>query len=182
MDGNKRFVLGQHSNGQLISSRKSLVGGQKPDVIVISCSDSRVPPELVFDKNLGELFVIRTAGNIADPIALGSIEYAAEHLHSKMLIVLGHETCGAVAATLSGDKMPTSNLKAIVNTIRPAFKDVDECKPGSKGSDTCVKLNVTNSARDIVAKSPILKRLVADGSLHVVKAIYQMESGKVVRF
>ena len=83
MDGNKRFALGQHSTGQLVSSRKSLVEGQKPDVIVISCSDSRVPPELVFDKNLGELFVIRTAGNVADPIALGSIEYAAEHLHSK---------------------------------------------------------------------------------------------------
>jgi len=182
MSGNKRFMAGQHTTGKLIAARRSLVGGQKPDVIVISCSDSRLPPELVFDKNLGELFVIRTAGNIADPIALGSIEYAAEHLHSPMLVVLGHETCGAVGATLSGDEMPTKNLRAIVSTIKRSFKGVEECQTKGKGGDKCVKLNVTNSAAEMVKNSPILKELVADGSLHIVKAIYQMESGKVVRF
>jgi carbonic anhydrase len=182
MEGNRRFAAGKHTSNGLVKSRKALVKGQQPDVIVISCSDSRVPPELVFDKNLGELFVIRTAGNVADRIALGSIEYAAEHLHSKMLVVLGHETCGAVAATLSGDTMPTKNLRAIVNAIRPAFKGHEECKPNGAGGSTCVKLNVTKSAQNMIERSPILKELVADGSLHVVHAIYEMESGKVVRF
>ncbi|MEZ5308753.1 MAG: carbonic anhydrase [Pyrinomonadaceae bacterium] len=182
MAGNGRFTAGKHTTGQLVNARKSLVKGQKPQVIVISCSDSRVPPEIVFDKNLGELFVIRTAGNVADPIALGSIEYAAEHLHSKMLVVLGHESCGAVAATLSGDKMPTKNLNAIVSAIKPSFEDAEECAPGGPGGIRCIKLNVTHSSKEIVANSPILKELVGDGSLHIVKAYYEMESGKVVRF
>ncbi|NNE66026.1 MAG: carbonic anhydrase [Pyrinomonadaceae bacterium] len=182
MAGNARFVAGKHSTGNLVSSRRSLVAGQSPGVIVISCSDSRVPPELLFDKNLGELFVIRNAGNVADPIAIGSIEYAAENFGSKMLVVLGHETCGAVKATLSGDRMPTRNLSAITRRIKTAFKGSEECEPGGTGGEKCVMLNVTESSRSIIAKSPILKKLVADGSLHVVKAIYKMESGKVKRF
>ncbi len=179
--GNKKFVAGKYTKGKFVSSRKKLVKGQHPEVIVIGCADSRVPPELVFDKNLGELFVIRTAGNVADPIALGSIEYAAEHLHSKVLIVLGHESCGAVGAALSKEKMPTANLRAIVSEIRPSFKLEEECKIGNDNNIKCVELNVENSAKNIVNRSPILKKLVKEEKLTVIEAVYEMESGKVVR-
>ena len=181
MKGNRRFITGKHTNGRFVSSRKKLVKGQHPDVIVIGCADSRVPPELVFDKNLGELFVIRTAGNIADPIALGSIEYAAEHLHSKVFVVLGHESCGAVGAALSKDTMPTKNLKAVVNPIRRSFKSDKDCKRGSKNNIKCVKLNVARSAQDIISKSPIMRKLVKEKKITVIEAVYKMESGKVER-
>ena len=179
--GNRRFASGKHTNGRFVSSRKKLLKGQHPEAIVIGCADSRVPPELIFDKNLGDLFVIRTAGNIADPIALGSIEYAAEHLHSKVFIVLGHESCGAVGAALSKEKMPTRNLKAIVNPIRRSFKSDEDCKRGSKNNIKCVKLNVARSAQDIISKSPIMRRLVKDKKITVIEAVYKMESGKVER-
>jgi carbonic anhydrase len=179
MKGNKRFMSGQHTNVNYVSFRKKLTKGQKPGVIVISCSDSRVPPELVFDKNLGEIFVIRTAGNVADPVALGSIEYAAEHLHTKLLVVLGHESCGAVAAAISGEKMPTANLYAIIAKIRPSFKSSEDCIIGSKGGIECVELNVSKSAEDIISTSPIIKKLLKEDKLTVIKAIYKMESGKV---
>ena len=179
--GNKNFVSGKHSNGHFVASRKKLIKGQHPDVIVIGCADSRVPPELVFNKNLGELFVIRTAGNIADPIALGSIEYAADHLHSKVLVVLGHEFCGAVGASLSKDKMPTANLRAIVKPIRRSFKSEKECKLGSENNIKCVKLNIAQSAMDIISRSPIIKKLVKNKKIKIIEAIYRMESGKVER-
>lgn len=104
--GNRRFMAGKHTVISYNSMRRELSKGQKPEVIVLGCADSRVPPELVFDKNLGELFVVRDAGNVSDAVSLGSIEYAVEHLHAKMIVVLGHESCGAVAATVSGEKMP----------------------------------------------------------------------------
>ena len=179
MKGNQRFMGGKHTNVNYISFRKKLTKEQKPGVIVISCSDSRVPPELVFDKNLGEIFVIRTAGNVADPVALGSIEYAAEHLHTKLLVVLGHESCGAVGAALSGKKMPTANLYAIIAKIRPSFKSSENCKIGSEGGIECVELNVSKSANDIISRSPIIKKLLKEDKLTVIKAIYKMESGKV---
>ena len=156
--------------------------GQSPEVIVLGCADSRVPPELVFDKNFGELFVVRAAGNIADLISLGSIEYAVEHLHSKVFVVLGHESCGAVAAAVSNEKMPTKNLSAIVNQIRAgARKDRKSCPLGGKMNNSCVELNVQQSAKDIFANSPIVKKAVKDGKLTIIRAVYELESGKVVR-
>jgi carbonic anhydrase len=97
MAGNKRFVAGKPRAHALVSLRRKLASRQQPNVIVLSCSDSRVSPELVFDQTLGELFVVRTAGNVADPVGLGSIEYAVDHIHSPVLVVLGHQKCGAVA-------------------------------------------------------------------------------------
>src|SRR5579863_4464138 len=120
LDGNQRFIFGRTQPRELIQLRHSLAQGQHPRVIVLACSDSRVAPELLFDRNLGDLFVIRAAGNIADAIEVGSIEYAVEHLGSSLLVVLGHEKCGAVTAACSGEKMPTANLQAIVDKIDPA--------------------------------------------------------------
>jgi carbonic anhydrase len=180
MKGNKRFVSGKHTSGDLSSMRKGLVKGQQPKVMILGCADSRVPPELLFDKNLGELFVIRDAGNIADKLALGSIEYAIEHLHAKVLVILGHESCGAVAASLSGEKMPTKNLQAIVDKISPAFENSKECPMGSKISMACVKENVQQSANDVLLNSAVIKKAAKD-ELTVIKAVYSLETGEVTR-
>ena len=181
MKGNKRFVAGKHTPANYSKSRLDLVKGQQPLAIVLGCSDSRVPPELVFDKNLGELFVVRDAGNIVDELSLGSIEYAVEHLHAKLLIVLGHESCGAVAAAVSGEKMPTKNLRAIVETITPAFESSSECTIGGKMNIECVKLNAAQTSKDVLLKSPIIKEAVEKGELKIVSAVYHLDSGEIVR-
>lgn len=181
MKGNARYVGGKHTNAQYISVRQSLTSGQKPEVIVLGCADSRVPPELVFDKNLGELFVVRAAGNIADMVELGSIEYAVEHLHSKVLVVLGHESCGAVGAAVSNEKMPTKNLSAIVDRITPAFEGSSSCPLGGKMNNSCVELNVQQSSKDVLANSPIVKKAVSSGELTIIRAVYELGSGKVTR-
>ena len=181
MKGNKRFMAGNHTPANYSKSRLDLVKGQKPLAIVLGCSDSRVPPELVFDKNLGELFVVRDAGNIIDEIALGSIEYAVEHLHAKLLIVLGHESCGAVAAAVSGEKMPTRNLRAIVETITPAFENSPDCTIGGKMNIDCVKLNAAQTSKDALLKSSIIKEAVEKGELKIMSAVYHLDSGEIVR-
>lgn len=180
MAGNKRFVSGKHTGGNLTAMRASLVSGQKPKTIILGCADSRVPPELLFDKNLGELFVVRDAGNIADKLALGSIEYAIEHLHAKVLIVLGHESCGAVNAALSGEEMPTKNLQAIVDKIKPAFENSKDCPIGTKINMTCVKENVEQSAKDVLLNSAFIKKAEKEG-LMIIKAVYSLETGEVTR-
>lgn len=181
MKGNERFRAGKHSNGQFIAARQELVKGQHPQVIVLGCADSRVPPEMVFDKNLGDLFVVRAAGNIADPVELGSIEYAIEHLHSTVLVVLGHENCGAVAAALSGEEMPSKNLEAIVEKIAPAFEGSKSCPMQSKMNLSCIELNVRQSAKDILSNSSIIEKAIEENHLTVIRAVYRLESGEVVR-
>lgn len=179
--GNKQFMIGKYSVGDLIAERRELAKGQHPKVIVLSCADSRVPPELVFGKNTGDLFVVRDAGNIVDPVELGSMEYAVEHLNAKVIVVLGHESCGAVAATVSGQKMPTRNLQAIVDTISPALKGSKDCPIGGKMNRACVDLNVNQTAKHLTSRSPILKEAVEQGHLAIVKAVYKLETGEVER-
>lgn len=179
--GNKRFMAGKHTTINYAAARKALVKGQQPDVIVLGCADSRVPPEFVFDRNLGELFVVRDAGNIPDKLSLGSIEYAVEHLHAKALLILGHESCGAVAAAVSGEKMPSANLSAIVDSISPAFEGSKTCIIGEPSNNSCVELNVKQSSSDVLSRSAILKKAVSEGHLAVIRAVYKLESGEVVR-
>lgn len=181
MEGNRRFVAGKPKVRPLVAAREELYKGQHPQVIVLGCADSRVSPELVFDKNLGELFVVRTAGNIADPIALGSIEYAAEHLHSRVVVVLGHEKCGAVAAAASGEKMPTPNLDAIVKKIFPVIEKYTICAQGDQLLGLAVEANVAQSARDIVADSTILQREIAEKKLTIIRAVYKLKTGEIYR-
>jgi carbonic anhydrase len=181
MKGNQRFVAGKHTNVQFAAVRRELSKGQHPNVIILGCADSRVPPELVFDKNLGELFVVRAAGNVADSVALGSMEYAVEHLHASVIVVLGHESCGAVAAAVSNEEMPSKNLTAIVDRIRPAFDGEDSCPLGGKPAPECIMLNVKQSAKDVLLKSPILKKAVNEGKLTIISAVYKLESGEVAR-
>lgn len=179
--GNQRFMSGKLANVNHASLRGKLVSGQEPEAIVLGCADSRVPPEFVFDRKLGELFVIRDAGNIADKIAIGSIEYAVKHLHSKLLVILGHESCGAVAATVAGEEMPSSNLSSIVNSISPAFEDSTTCSIGGEYNLSCVELNVQHSSKTVLAKSRILRKAVEDGELTIIRAIYRMTTGEIVR-
>ena len=181
MAGNGRFVAGKPRSYELVPLRRKLASGQSPNVIILSCSDSRVSPEVIFDQSLGDLFVVRTAGNIADPVALGSIEYAVDHIHSPLLVVLGHTKCGAVTAACSGEKMPSPNLDAIVTKISPA---VTQAKSYAKPNDlieAAIKDNVHQSAKDVQANSEIVRDAVKSGKLKVVEAEYQLDTGEVVR-
>jgi carbonic anhydrase len=181
MAGNSRFVAGKPEARDLVPLRQKLASGQSPKAIILSCSDSRVGPELIFDQSLGDVFVVRTAGNVADPVALGSIEYAVDHLHSPLLVVLGHQKCGAVNAACSGEKMPSKNLDAIVEKIGPA---VTQAKTYAKADDlleSAIKENVHQSAKDVLANSDIIRDAAKSGKLHVVEAEYELDSGKVVR-
>lgn len=184
MEGNKRFVEGNLMQKDLgEAKRKELSKGQKPFAIVVSCSDSRVSPEIIFDQGLGDLFVIRVAGNVVDQVALGSIEYAAEHLHAPLLIILGHTQCGAVTAaveTVEKKVKPEGNIGTIVKKIIPAVKKA-KIKGGNKEEITynAIKENVLLVKKDIEKKSPILKHLIEKGELKVVTAIYDITSGKV---
>lgn len=181
MEGNNRFVAGKPQPHALVALRQKLASGQSPNVIILSCSDSRTSPEVIFDQSLGDLFVIRTAGNVADPVALGSIEYAVDHIHSPLLVVLGHSKCGAVTAACSGEKMPSANLAAIVDKINPA---VTQAKTYAKADDlieSAIKENVHQSAKDVLANSEIIREAVKAGKLSVIEAEYGLDSGEVVR-
>jgi carbonic anhydrase len=181
MAGNGRFVSGKPEARDLVPLREKLAAGQSPKAIILSCSDSRVGPELIFDQTLGDIFVVRTAGNVADAVALGSIEYAVDHLHSPLLVVLGHQKCGAVSAACSGDKMPSKNLDAIMEKITPA---VTQAKTYAKPDDlieSAIRENVRRSTQDVLAHSEIVRDAVNSGKLNVIEAEYQLDSGRVVR-
>ena len=180
MDGNARFMKDdkEYINwGQ--ARRAELTKGQQPFAIVLSCSDSRVPPEHVFDQELGDIFVIRVAGNVADPIELGSVEYAAEHLKVPLVMVMGHRKCGAVTASL-GEGKPEGNIAAIVNKITPA---VDTAKKKAKEGDALLNAaideNAKLTARTLTEKSSIIKHLVESGKLKIVAGVYDLHTGKV---
>ncbi len=174
-EGNARFVAGKPSAKNLVSQRQSLVSGQKPFAIILTCSDSRVAPEHIFDAGLGEIFVVRTAGNIADAIALGSMEYAAEHLGSTLLVVMGHESCGAVkAACMSGHA--EGNIGAIVKELQAAVK------MGNKEPAKVVEENVKCVLEAIRKKSGILSNLEKEGKLRIAGAVYSLSPGEVSYF
>ncbi len=184
MDGNKRFVSGSLAKKDIGDlKRKELAKGQKPFAIVVTCSDSRVSPELLFDQGLGDVFVIRTAGNVVDKIALGSIEYAAEHLHSPLVLVLGHEKCGAVGATLETlekQGKPEGNIGAIIEKVIPAAVAARK-KGGTKDEifDNAVKENAKNTSKDIMEKSSIIQHLMHENKLKVVAGEYSLQTGNI---
>ena len=180
VDGNKRFVSGDLSKKDLGDSRRQeLSKGQHPIAIVLSCSDSRVPPEIVFDQGLGDIFIVRVAGNVVEPTTLGSIEYGAEHLNAPLLVILGHSQCGAVKATLEAKGKPEGNIGAILKKIIPAVNTAKKAKQGPEVTlDLAVKENVKNTYKDVM-KSKVIAELVHEGKLKVVGAEYQLSTGKV---
>ena len=180
--GNLRYLAHDETNPpDYRRERRELVDGQHPYSIVLSCSDSRVPPEIVFDETLGKIFVIRVAGNVPDPTELGSIEYAADHRYSRLLFVMAHDQCGAVKTTMDvvrTGKYPTSpNLLALVNAIKPAL-DRNRLDTNNKQD---VALNVDRNLRaqmeNVVKKSGSLAAKVRSGELLIVGAIYSLEKG-----
>ncbi len=182
MDGNKRFTGGAPVQKDCSAERRGeLTKGQHPYATVLSCSDSRVPPELVFDQALGEIFIIRVAGNVVEPTTLGSIEYGAEHLHTPLLVILGHEKCGAVTAALEAKGKPEGNIGAILKKIMPAVEKAKAAKAADKAStlEIAIQENIRNSYQEIMKNSPIVSHLVKEGKLKVVGAEYYLGSGEV---
>lgn len=173
-DGNARFVADK-LDGKLQDSarRDALTGGQQPYAIVLSCADSRVVPEFAFDTGLGELFVIRVAGNVANVSSVASIEYAVANLKTKVIVVLGHEACGAVTAAIAGgDNGP--NLNTLLGYIQPAKE-----KAASQDVNDVVRANAAHVAGDLVSKSEIIRNAVEAGELKIVPAFYALDSGAV---
>jgi carbonic anhydrase len=177
MEGNKRYVRHKEQHpDESMARRKELETGQHPFAVILGCADSRVPPELLFDQGLGDLFVIRVAGNLVDDDVLGSIEYAVEHLDTKLIMVLGHEKCGAVSAAVEGGDVP-GHLKALVEAIQPSV-DATRNDPGDRVHN-CVIANARRVAGQIRASEPVLKEAIEKGGLKVVAADYLLDSGKV---
>ena len=183
--GNRRFVSGAQSKTSADPARRSeLVAGQEPFAVVLGCSDSRVPVEIVFDQNLGDLFVIRVAGNIVAPSLVGSVEFAAEAFGTRLVVVLGHSGCGAVLATLEELKRPSENrspnLRSIVDRIRPA---VEPLMTKDKDSDAlvpeAVRANVRASVDGLRRGSGLLEDLIQREELLIIGAEYSLETGVV---
>ena len=189
--GNRRFVSGVRSLDSLLTHarRDELVDGQKPFAVILGCSDSRVPVEIVFDQGLGDLFVIRVAGNIVASSQVGSVEFAAESFGTRLVVVLGHTRCGAVEATLAELQRPTANqsrnLRSIVDRVRPAVEGLlatDLKDDPAALSRQAVKANVRVSANYLRHGSAVLEQLIAREGLLVVGAIYSLETGEVEFF
>lgn len=178
IEGNERFTSGNPLSKDLSSARREdlMKNGQHPFAVIVSCSDSRVPPELLFDQALGDLFVVRVAGNVITPVELGSIEYAIEHLKTPLVVVLGHEECGAVTAAVQGGETHGS-IGAIIEKIEPS---IDRAKAmGLTGKDLIemsTELNIQDALRDIV-KSPIIKEGVEVNHVKMIGIKYDLDEG-----
>lgn len=181
LQGNLRFAEGQTRTRETVQLRRKLAQGQTPRAVVLTCSDSRVPPELLFDQTLGDLFVVRNAGNVADPVVIGSIEYAVEHLGARLVVVLGHEGCGAVAAAASGAKLPSPNLEAVVTPIRPAIAALSTFGSSPAAKRLRVEANVHHSHDEILQRSTIVREAIESEQIMVMSAVYGLESGVVTR-
>jgi carbonic anhydrase len=184
-EGNRRYVAGEgQPEPTSAEARRRLVSGQNPSAIVLGCSDSRVPAELVFDQGVGELFVIRVAGNIVAPSQVGSVEFAASSYGTPLVVVLGHTMCGAVLATLDELEQPkqdqSPNLRSIVGFIRPAVEPLlDDGDDHDALVAAAVRANIRASAQQLREGSDILMDLVARDRLLIVGAEYSLETGVV---
>jgi carbonic anhydrase len=190
-EGNQRFVRGIRSVDPMLShaKRDELAAGQEPFAIILGCSDSRVPAEIVFDQGLGDLFVIRVAGNIVAPSQIGSVEFAAAQFKTRLVVVMGHTQCGAVSATIEEMKRPTGeqsiNIKAIVDRIRPsvqAFVPTDLWQDKEALLQHAIRANVRASVNQMQHASDSLEQLIAHDGLRIVGAEYSLETGVVEFF
>jgi len=174
MEGNRAYVEGRVSFDSVHDLRFHSVGQQNPPVTVLSCSDSRVPPELIFNRLLDQLFVIRVAGNIAAPFELASIEFAITNGYTKLIVVLGHEGCGAVQAALSANEPSTPNLVALVQRIRESFNSPATVRQA-------VEINAKSSAAYLLEHSSVIRDAVESGNVGLAVAYYSLSSGVVER-
>lgn len=180
--GNKRFAAGEPlHNGAGKERRRELAGGQQPFAAILSCSDSRVPPALVFDQGLGDLFVVRNAGNVVADDVLGSLQYAGLHLKVPLLVVLGHEGCGAVTAALNAKFKQAKEpkyIEAVVKLIEPGLKNLDAKLTGPAQLNAAVEANVRWSMRQL-AELPESKKALEEKHFEVVGAVYELTTGAV---
>ena len=175
-EGNARFAAGRPEHPRRGTARRAETSrGQRPAAAVVSCSDSRVPPEIVFDQGIGDLFVVRAAGNLVDELGLASIEYAVEHLGVPLVVVLGHSLCGAIAAALEGAPSE-GGLGRLVKALQPA---VERARGAADPADAAARENVRSIVASLRSSEPILKPLAATGALAVVGAFYDIERGVV---
>lgn len=177
LEGNGRYVAGLSIHpDQSIERRAALTGGQAPFAVVLTCADSRVAPELFFDQGLGDLFVIRNAGNVLDDHVIGSMEYAVEHLHVPLIIVVGHEKCGAVSAAVAGGAVP-GHIHSITDDLAPVIEQTKDL-PGDK-VDNVVRANAQRAVEILLHVEPILKEAAGDHKLLIVPARYDLDTGKI---
>ena len=175
--GNERFASHHVTHPHQTAARRTeLTGGQQPHAIILACADSRVAPEIVFDKGLGDLFTVRVAGNIAGDPEIASIEYAVEHLHVPLIVVMGHQSCGAVGAAIEGGEAP-GHLPGLLAQIKPSV----EKARGMQGelSDNAVRVNVETVVSELTASHPILAEHIAEGKLKIVGGVYSLKTGRV---
>lgn len=189
--GNQRFVTGLRSLDSMLAHNKryKLSNGQEPFAVILGCSDSRVPAEIVFDQGLGDLFVIRVAGNIVAPSQIGSVEFAAAQFKTRLVVVLGHSKCGAICATVEEMKHPTDeqskNITAIVDRIRPSiepFRATDLWNKTDALIEESVRANVRASVNHLRHGSGILENLIQNEGLRIVGAEYSLDTGIVTFF
>lgn len=177
--GNKRFVSESFSAKDFKREREDLSKEQHPPAIVLACADSPVSPEALFNQSLGKLFVVRVAGNISNPIVLGSIEYAAAHLHSKLLVVLGHESCGAVKATLGGERF-TPNTNLLITQIKASTNKAKAMESDEAHMlNAAIEENVRTQVNSAVRRSKLLAELIDKKEFQVVGGIYNARTGAV---
>lgn len=177
VQGNQRYVDSKTvCHDDWASKRAALVENQKPFAIIVACSDSRVPPEIIFDQSLGDLFVVRVAGNIVDDFAIGSIEYGVNVLGANVVLVLGHSNCGAVQAALKGMKFD-NHIQEVLNAIQPAIA----ATKGETGNllEKATKANVQLVEKKLKASKPVLAQLLEKGTLRIIGGYYDLDSGKV---
>lgn len=174
-EGNQRYVNDKLDGKLQDSSRRGqLTGGQEPYAIVLSCADSRVVPELAFDAGLGELFVVRVAGNVANTSSIASIEYAVANIGSPVIVVMGHESCGAVTAAASGGDNGY-NLNHLLAHISPALNDT----PDDADVNTIVRRNAELTVNELKNRSSIIRNAVDEGKLRILPAYYNLDTGRV---
>ena len=175
--GNKRYVMSKQTHPHQGPARRAeLCGGQNPFAVILGCSDSRIPPELIFDQGLGDLFVVRVAGNIIDDMVLGSIEYAALHLRTPLIMVLGHSRCGAIGATVAGNDLE-GHLPSLASAIQPALDSMQ----GRAGDlvDNTAKANAKMVSEQLRQSTPVLSELVLKSNLKVVATYYDLQTVEV---
>jgi carbonic anhydrase len=181
-EGNERFLRGE---ARFPTVQKEVLAnmarGQHPYATILGCSDSRVPPELIFDAGFGELFIIRVAGNVISPEVMGSLQYAGVHLKTPLFVVLGHERCGAVAAAMAarrGDSRERSRIAGLLDTIVPGLRDVPEGLPEDEEMARAVDANVRWSIRQIL-ETPEAQSRLEEGVMKIVGAVYEIHEGRV---
>lgn len=182
-EGNKRFSSGKPVHpDETLERLRELKKGQHPFVIVISCSDSRVPAELVFDQGLGDIFSIRTAGNVMGDYELGSIEYAVEHLDCKLIVVMGHKDCGAIKAFINskGHYDHLDHIKNIINYIEKENEEKNLSTTDKLSVDNAIDANIAHGVTFLRTAEPILKECFDQKKVEIIGALYDVESGKVV--